>query len=556
MRPPDRAAATLLRHPFARDPVALLSDSAAWLLIVVLVAIACRTFTDYGLGWDDYTHSEYGEMLLDFYASGFSDRRALSFVNLYMYGGGFDMLAAVVAKVSPYDLFETRRLAGAAVGIAGMIVVWRLARRLGGSVAGLVALALIATTPLFYGHMFINAKDAPFAVAMTLLLFGLVRALEEYPRPGAPTIVILGLGLGLALGTRIMGGIAAVYMLLPMALVVGHDLREKGVRPSASALGLFLMRLVPGFLLAYAVMALVWPWSVIDPLNPFRALGYFSHFFEKPWKEMFGGQVISVPDMPRSYLPTYLGMKLPEILLLLGGAGLAGALIAQFRADIPVYRRAALLLVAMAVIVPIAITIATRPAMYNGIRHFIFLLPPLCVLGGLAGGTLLRWLAERSRIAAAAAGLAIVAGLAVPASAMVALHPYQYTHFNMTSGGMRAGDKDYMLDYWGLSFKEAAGKLLAVLDEKGLQAPEGRHWIVAVCGPIPTAKVELGPDFEVTGDPKGADFALMLGEFYCRRLNAPELAKVERDGVVFARVHDIRGRSTRDLNTIPPVINE
>ncbi len=30
---------------------------------------------------------------------------------------------------------------------------------------------------------------------------------------------------------------------------------------------------------------------------------------------------ISVPDMPRTYLPTYLGIKLPEILLLLGSLG-------------------------------------------------------------------------------------------------------------------------------------------------------------------------------------------------------------------------------------------
>ena len=47
----------------------------------------------------------------------------------------------------------------------------------------------------------------------------------------------------------------------------------------------------------------------------------------------------------------------------------------------------------------------------------------------------------------------------------------------------------------------------------------------------------------------------MLGEFYCTELDAPELVQIEREGVVFARVYDIRGRSVKDLNTIPPVIN-
>jgi len=260
-----------------------------------------------------------------------------------------------------------------------------------------------------------------------------------------------------------------------------------------------------------------------------------------------------VPDMPRSYLPIYLRMKMPEILLLLGTAGLVGAVAAQFRRDIPAGRRAALLLVAMAVVLPIAIAIVTRPAMYNGIRHFLFVLPPICVLGGLAGGTLLRWLGERSRIVAAAAGIAIVAGIGLPVSEMIALHPYQYTYFNTISGGIRAADKNYMLDYWGLSFKEATDELLGILDEKGIQTPEGRRWVVAVCGPHPPAEVELGDDFLTTWNTKGADFALMLGEFYCAELKAPELVRIEREGVTFARVYDLRGRNIPEMFTLPPV---
>lgn len=560
MRPPDPAAALLYGPPFdairvalARDPVASACDAATWLLLSALAVIAYATFTDYGLGWDDYTHSQYGQLLLDYYASWFADRRALSFVNLYMYGGGFDMLAALVAKVLPFDLFETRRLVGAAVGIFGMAIAWRLARRLGGPVAGFVATALLATTPMFYGHMFINAKDAPFAVAMTLLLFGLVRALEDYPRPHVSTILLFGLGLGLTLGTRIMGGMTALYVILPLAVVVGHDVRTLGWPHAARTFSSFILWLVPGLILAYAVMAIVWPWSVVEPLNPIRAVEYFSHFFEKPWKEMFDGRPIAVPDMPRSYLPTYLGMKLPEILLLLGSAGMLGTLAAQFRKGMPATRRASLLLVAMAVLVPIAITIATRPAMYNGIRHFIFILPPLCVLGGLAAAASLQWLANRSRLAAAAGGVAIVTGLAFPAYHMVTLHPYQYTHFNTISGGIRTADKSYMLDYWGLSFKEAADELLSILDEQGSQTPEGRRWVIAVCGPHPPAEVELGQDFLTTWNTKGADFALMLGEFYCAELKAPELVRIEREGVVFARVYDLRGRNIPDLFTLPPV---
>jgi hypothetical protein len=175
------------------------------------------------------------------------------------------------------------------------------------------------------------------------------------------------------------------------------------------------------------------------------------------------------------------------------------------------------------------------------------------VLGGVAGGTLLRWLSERSRVVASVAAVAMLVALSLPVSAMIALHPYQYTYFNTVSGGIRAANKAYMLDYWGLSFKEATDELLGILDEEGTQTPEGRRWVVAVCGPHPPAEVELGDDFLTTWNTKGADFALMLGEFYCAELKAPELVRIEREGVVFARVYDLRGRNIPDLFTLPPV---
>ena len=43
---------------------------------------------------------------------------------------------------------------------------------------------------------------------------------------------------------------------------------------------------------------------------------------------------------------------------------------------------------------------------------------------------------------------------------------------------------------------------------------------------------------------------MMLGEFYCAKFDAPVLAEVVRDGVVYARVYDIRGRSYPSLLTI------
>jgi 4-amino-4-deoxy-L-arabinose transferase-like glycosyltransferase len=528
------------------------ADGLALSILGVVAIIAALTFRDYGLGWDDYTHAEYGGLLLNLFSSGFSDQRALSFVNLYAYGGGFDMLSALAAKVLPFDLFETRRLVGAIIGLIGIFITWRLARRVGGPLAALIAVALLVTCPLYYGNMFMNAKDSPFAVAMVFLTLALVRAFEEYPRPSPITCAMVGIGAGLAIGTRVLGGIGAINALAALTLIFAVETRRIGLRQASVHLGAFTVRFVPALLLGYAVMALIWPWSVTEPLNPLRAVEYFSHFFEKPWKEMFDGMALPVPDMPRQYVPQLFLLKEPEIFLALGIAGTAGALVAAMRRDIATPWRAIYLLLAFSGVFPIALAVLTKPAMYNGIRHFVFVAPALAVLGGLAGAWIGQALWRRWRPAAGFAAAVLLVGLFLPIKEMVRLHPYQYTHFNVVAGGIRGADDHYMLDYWALSFKQAAQELRARLTE-ALQTPtDGRRWRVAICGPLRPAQVELGPEFLTTWETKGADFAFTMGEFYCANVAAPVLVEIEREGVVYARVYDIRGRTVTSLNSIQP----
>jgi len=521
-------------------------------VLVILAVIAGITFRDYGLGWDDYTHSQYGDLLLKLYGSGFADTRALSFVNLYRYGGGFDMAAALAAKVLPFGLFETRRLIGAAIGIVGLIVTWRIGRRIGGPLAGLIALVLLAACPLYYGHMFMNPKDAPFAMAMAVLLLGLVRAFDEYPQPTARTVALAGVGLGLAFGSRVLAGVAAPAGLAALLFVLIAESRAGDWKAAAQRCGQFLCCMLPAFGLGYLIMGLLWPWSVLSPLNPLQAAEYFDTFFEKPWQELYEGRLIDVPDMPASYLPHLFMLKLPEIMLALGLIGTVGAFIAAGRSRMSANRRATLILVALATTFPVALAMLARPALYNGLRHFIFVVPPFAALGGLAAA----WIVERARAhgraALGAAAAVFIGGVTLPVVDMVRLHPYQYTAFNWLSGGVRMAQDNYMLDYWGLAFKQAADELRARLAAANEHPPQGRRWVVAICGPQASAQVELGPQFETTFDRKTADFALALGTFYCRHLQLPIMATVAREGVVYAQVYDLRGGPTPKLLTVPP----
>src|SRR3954471_20795626 len=84
-------------------------------IFAVLAIVILTTFRDYGISWDEQLQNTYGEKLLSYYVSGFKDRSAFSYINLFLYGGFFDLLAALLNLVSPFETYETRHLLGGAI---------------------------------------------------------------------------------------------------------------------------------------------------------------------------------------------------------------------------------------------------------------------------------------------------------------------------------------------------------------------------------------------------------------------------------------------------------
>src|SRR5204863_6875292 len=116
------------------------------------------------------------------------------------------------------------------VGLIGLAGRWRVVRPGGGPLAGFATLLLLALCPAFHRPIFINPKDAPFAVSMVILILGLTRLAEEYPAPSPRTILIVGLGAGLSIGCRILGGLALVYALVGFVPLLIEEFRTQGSR--------------------------------------------------------------------------------------------------------------------------------------------------------------------------------------------------------------------------------------------------------------------------------------------------------------------------------------
>lgn len=534
-------------------------DRAALALLAGLLAIVALTFRHYGISWDEQGQNTYGKLLLTYYLSGLTDRAAFGYYNLYLYGGGFDLLAAVLNKVSPFGEYETRHLLGGLVGIGGVAVAWRLGRRLGGPRAGFLAAALLAVMPIYYGHMFINPKDVPFAVAMLGVTLFIGRTLAEWPKPRASTVIGLGVTLGLALGTRIGAVIAGPVLVLPLAVLLAREAVRRGPAPVAREAGGGIARLLPALPIAYALMIVCWPWAGFEWQNPLLAIRHFGNL-DFDGQVLFDGEVRPAADMPGSYLPELLVRQLPELVLAGLAAALACALAALVRrrieseagragregaeerasaaADGTARRGFEIAAVAAMAALPVLYFVAVAPTAFNGIRHYIFVLPPLAVLAALGLEQLLA--ASRGALRGALAA-ACLAGLALPVTRMVQLHPEQYVYFNDASGGLAAASGQYELDYWGTSLAETTRLLARRLAELGLDDAQ-RPWKVFVCADETSAAYYFPRFLKPVARWEDADLVIGLDQFYCPKVPPTrQLVRVYRNGALLSWAGDREG---------------
>ena len=115
---------------------------------------------------------------------------------------------------------------------------------------------------------------------------------------------------------------------------------------------------------------------------------------------------------------------------------------------------------ALVAVVPVAWVIVRHTPLYDGLRHFLFVVPLLAVLAGASAASFLRARGRRADGKVAAAALAGLGALAL--SDMIALHPYEAIYFNrLVAGGLGRAVERYDTDYWCLTYKEGAEWLLA-----------------------------------------------------------------------------------------------
>jgi hypothetical protein len=522
---------------------------------------------DFGISWDEAVQVAFGEKVRKYFAAGcdYSKIASFSAANAKYYAPGTDLLVATLVYALRINPFLCLNAVSGLFWAGTFWPVCSLGRRLAGKAGGWFAGMALLGMPVYLGHGFINPKDVPLACAIACFLSVCSWASSAAARSSASRRarfnwrhgLAMGAAFGFVLAMRPGAWFCLVLLGLPASTLLFHRWlsRLRSPVPNINPVPLLSRPLLRILLLcgaaipvAWLIMVAPWPYAHQNPIaNPVRAISYASHFDEL-YQVLFAGRIWPSKHLPWNYYFVYFGITTPLFVLLLAIFGhISGALSAWHRAlAFPVFVGCLFM-----VWFPLTYFLVARPNVYDGLRHFLFLLPLFAVLAGAGAAACVRLLPQRLGfwVRHAIPALCLLAG--VPS--LITMHPYQYAYYNFLAGNRETLHERFETDFWVTSYREAA----EWLNSKKGQNPQPMHVLIAA-NPHSMAAfgVFVRPDiqFSATMDnylrqpiPPQFDYYVASVRYglWTNFSGSPIIHRIERDGILMSV---IRARQSPETN--------
>ena len=494
--------------------------SATLALWVFAACILTFTVKDYGMSWDEITRWTSGDLKLDYY-------KTLGTEGLSAWGvpgsgdkypGLYDLPLAIYHDIYGGDRMLAGHLLCIVFGLVSVVGVSLLGCRFGGWKTGFFAAIALLTLPRFYGHIFINPKDIPFAATYLLGVYGAIHLAFKLPSPKWRDWCLVGLLAGFAMATRLPGLIILAYLGLVIAWhllgrYLGHV--ERGTSVFALIGGYTVSAVI-----AYVVLMIFFPASHLNPFSNSVKVVADLHGFSNGIPLLFRGAVIDAGQAPAYYSIWMLLITIPIVHLAFFVLGLA---LITYRSisNLSLEQFFSRNFVAWGVLLlacffPLAYITIKQPAVHNGIRHLLFVLPTAAIIMAVGFVAITDYLKQTPlRLIM---NIVFSLYLAYAASLLVRLHPYQYVYFNSIVGGSAGALGQYETEYWYTSTGEAVDLLQDWHAEKG--NADNALVKVAATGPRQVTEYFLPDGWQWVANPEKADYFIGNTQFAGHLLGA------------------------------------
>jgi hypothetical protein len=203
----------------------------------------------------------------------------------------------------------------------------------------------------------------------------------------------------------------------------------------------------------------------------------------------------------------------------------------------------------VATLSPPAYAVLRGSTVYNGLRHFLFVIPPLAALAGAGFATAVVWLGARSR----KLWLVAIAVLAVHVVDVVRaewrLHPYQHVYFNRIAGGVAGAVGRYETEYYGGVYQELHQRLAEHVWRERREDYYNSVFGVTGCGSklFFTRNLPLNFAYYSMGQARHARYYATYVRDRClkRYRNRKKLISLSREGAELGAVRDLKKRRRR-----------
>jgi MFS family permease len=268
-------------------------------------------------------------------------------------------------------------------------------------------------------------------------------------------IILAAFFLGITTSIRVLGPLAGLLVFIYFLIKIAP---KKNLRATLSP---WLIFLAYGFI-AIITMFITWPYLWENPISRFFEVLKLMSDNPTTLSVLFGGEVYRAGELPRRYFPFMLITTLTEpvwILFIIGLITSYWKLIAD-RSLLKTNKLTTIILTLLWLAFLVLYVLIRRPSMYDGLRHFLFILPPIFILISFAFEYLFR-LTSSFWLRAGTIFVLILPGLV----GIFKLHPYEYTYYNSFVGGTSGAFRNYETDYWLTCYKESVEQLEENLKE-------------------------------------------------------------------------------------------
>lgn len=434
------------------------------LFFLAYLVLGLSIVGDYGISWDEALQRRHGQISVDHIIDQFGLPWEKTFDNValksapgrqysVLFSGTCDLLErAFGIKADFRKSYRLRHTMVFLVFWLGTIFFYKtLHRRFQHIGIALLGTLFLILSPRIFAHSFYNPKDIILLAFYMVSSYTMIRFLETRQVRYA---LAHALGSALVINARMPGLIIpALTILLVLLDLIQNRFAKRVYWAYAKSLSIYM---VAGTLLTIMFFPYLWLKPVANSVESFQLMAHFPFGSDV----LYRGEFFNTWELPWHYIPTWLGISIPPLYLLLfaGGFYLASQQLfghlrqLTFWSDQESLYNLAFLGLFTG---PLAAVYILDSHLYDGWRQLYFTYAPFLLLGMIA---LVKLVRSSNRYLRFVTWLAVVIGLSSTLGFMLKNHPNQQVYFNFLAG--EDIHERYEMDYWGVGYRPAFKRLV------------------------------------------------------------------------------------------------